>query len=457
MSSAVSSEMKVTREELNPCTIKLTISCSSDQVAAGFNKAVKQLGKKVRIPGFRPGMAPKKMVEDALNPQALYETAAEEIVKSAYESALEKEKLEPHGMPSIDLEKIDKEEGACEFSAKIPLKPIVELVEYKGLAAEKVVPAVTDEEVNAQIEELRRRGGEKKEVTERGVEEGDVAVVNLKVDGEEGAGRTFMVVAGQTFEGLDKAIKGMAPEEMKSVKLDYPENFQNPDWAGKKKVASQVTVKSISAVTMPELDDEFAKSLQTENVDDLKSKIKDAILDAKERSIQEMLRDNLLDQIVTGSKVEVADNTWEQVVDRRLREMQAEAQQQNTTVEAVLGANGMKEDEFLEKLSAEAKVNVKRAVVIDKIFQDNKMEVTNEDVGLLLSAIAQENRVPQDRFEEFVKAYGPQLREEVIFRTMAAKVTELLVEHAKISEVAEGAEEKPAKKATKRTKKADKE
>ncbi len=449
--------MKVTREELNPCTIQLAISCSSDQVTAGFNKALKQLGKKVRIPGFRPGMAPKKLVEDAINPQALFEAAAEEIVKNSYEAAIVDEKLEPHGLPSINIEKLEKDEPVCEFTAKIPLKPIVELTEYKGLKADKVIPSATDEEIAAQIDELRRRGGEKKEVTGRGVEEGDVAVVNLKADGESGDGRTFMVVAGQTFDGLDKAIKGMAPEEMKAAKLDFPENFQNPDWAGKKKVACQVTVRSISAVTMPELDDDFAQSLQTDNVEELKTRIKDAILDAKERSINEMLRDNLLDQIVNSSKVEVADNTWEQVVDRRLREMQAEAEQQKTTVQAVLGANGMSEEEFLTKLSAEAKVNVKRAVVIDKIFQDNKMEVTNEDVGLHLSSIAQENQVPRERFEEFVKAYGPQLREEVIFRTMASKVTDMLVEAAQITEIAENSEEKPAKKATKRTKKADKE
>lgn len=449
--------MKVTREEINPCTIKLTVACSPDQVKGGFDKAIKQLSKKVRIPGFRPGMAPKKMVEDALNPQALYEVAAEEIVKNAFDDAIKSEKLEPHGLPSIDLMKIDKVEGVCEFSAKVPLKPIVELIDYKGLTANRETPEVTDAEVDAQIEELRRRGGKKSEVTDRGVEDGDVAVVNLKVDGETGDGRTFMVVAGQTFEGLDKAIKGMKPEEMKSAKLDYPENFQNPDWAGKKKVATQVSVRSISAVQMPDLDDEFAKGLQTKDVSELKERVREAILDAKQRSADEMLRDQLLDEIVAKSKVEVAENTWEQVVDRRLREMEAEAQQNNTTVETVLKANGMDTDEFLKNLTEEAKVNVRRAVVIQKIFEDNKMDVTNEDVGLHLSAIAQENQVPRERFEEFVKAYGGQLREEVIFRTMAAKVAEFLIEHAQISGDVKKSAEKTEKKATKRTKKADKE
>lgn len=448
--------MKVSREDLNRATVLLTIECSADQVKAGFDKAVKKLGKKVRVPGFRPGMAPKKLVEEALNPQALFETAAQNIVEEAYSSAIEKEGVEPNGMPSIDITKFEREDPACEFTAKVPLKPIVELGEYKGLKAERVVVTVTDEEVEAQIEEMRRRGGEKKEITDRGVQEGDVAVVNIKVDKEEGDGRTFMIVAGQTFAGLDKAIAGMNPEDSKSVTLEFPESFQHKEWAGSKK-KSTVSIKSISAVEMPELDDEFAQGFQAENVDDLKSKVKDAIESAKERSSEEMLRDNLLDLLLQSSEVEVAENTWEQVVNRRMQELEQEGQRVGKSLEEYIQANGMDVEEFTTNLTEEAKVNVRRAVIIDKIFQENKMEVTNEDVGLHMTQIAMENRVPRDKFEEFVKQYGPQLREEVIFRTMANKVTDLLVEHAQITEVQEPGAEKPKPKKAKRTKKEDKE
>lgn len=456
MSSAVSSDMQVKREDLNACTVLLEVSCSADQVKAGFDKAVKKLGKKVRIPGFRPGLAPKKMVEEALNPQALFETAAEEIINTAYKAALEKESLEPNGYPAIDITKFEKEEPTCEFTAKVPLKPVVELAEYKGLEANKVAVSVSDEEVEQHIEEFRRRGGEKKEVTDRGVQEGDVAVVTIKVDGEEGEGRTFMIVAGQTFADLDKALTGMDTEDTKSVTLNFPESFQHKGWAGSKKKAT-VSVKSISAVQLPDLDDDFAKSLNTENVDDLKQKVRDGILDAKERSAEEMLRDNLLDTLLAQSKIEVADNTWEQVVRQRMDDFEREADRQQRTLEDLVSTSGMNVEEFTNNLTEEAKVNVRRAVVIEKIFTDNEMKVTNEDVGLHLTQIAMENRVPREQFEQFVKEYGPQLREEVIFRTMAAKVTDLLVEHAKITEVEAGAEEAPAPKKAKRTKKADKE
>lgn len=460
MSSAVSPDMKVTREEINPCTIKLTVVCSPEQVDAGFNKAVKALGKKVRVPGFRPGMAPKAMVEASLNPQALFETAAEEIVKTAYEEAVTGEKLEPNGYPAVDITKFERDEKSFEFTAKVPLKPIVELADYKGLTAEVPEITVTDEEIDQQVEELRRRGGQKKEVLDRGVQEGDVCVVNIKVDDEDNDGRTFMVVAGQTFPDLDKVLKGLKPEEPKTAKLSFPDSFQNKEWAGEKKSA-KVMVKSISAVQMPDLDDAFAKGFQAENVEDLRDKIKEGIERAKKRSLDEILRDNLLDQIIEKSTVVVAENTWEQVVDRRLRELSEQARMNNTTLEAAIKANGLTEEEYLEGLKKEAEVNVRRAVVIDKIFQENNLEVTNEDVGVHLTDIAMENQIPQEKFEEFVRVNGAALREEVVFRTMAVKVADLLTKHAQITTpgaakpAKSGSSAKPKK--TTRTKKTDKE
>lgn len=449
MSSAVNVENEIKREDLNACTIKLDIKVSPTQVKSGFDKAIKNLGKKANVPGFRKGAAPKAIVEKMLNPQAMYEEALEVIVKRAYEGAIKSEEIEPNGMPMIDVQKIEREPGECEFSAKIPLKPIIELAEYKGLKGEKPAITVTDDEVDAQIEEFRRRAGEKKEVTDRGAMTGDMAVVNVKADGEDGDGKSFMVVVGQTFPGLDKILEGANIDDTKKATLDFPENFQNPDWAGKK-VKATVSVKSINAVQMPELDDAFAAGFQADDVADLKEKVKLGIEQAKSNMSSEVLRDQLLDQVLNKSKVEVADNTWEQVIARRKQEIEQEAKQQNMSMEDYIKANGQDMDTFEKQLREDAILNVRRAVVIDKIFQDNKMEVGNEDVGIHLSAIAQENQVPRDQFESFVKQYGPQLREEVVFRTMATKVAELLVAEADITEVSADATAAPKKAAPKK-------
>lgn len=434
--------MTVTREDLNPCTIKLEVVCSPDQVKAGFDKAVKALSKNVRIPGFRPGAAPKKMVEDLINPNDLYNAAAEEIVKVAFKAALDQEKITPDNQPSVDLTKLEKEPPACEFTVKVPLAPQVDLAEYKGLAVEKNAVTVTDEEVDRQIEELQRRAGKKQEVSGRGIHEGDVAVVNIKLEGHEGDGRNFMIIAGQTFGDLDKAIMGMAAEEIKSADLEFPDNFQEKDWAGQKHHC-HITIRSVSAVQIPDLDDAFAQSLQVKDVSELKERVREGIASAKEQIATEMMNERMLDDLLAKSTVHVADTTWEAVASRRLSEIHAELQQKGATIEDFAKQNGMDLKEFVAAQQQEAKIHVQRAVIIEKIFTAEGMKITDQDANNHFLQIAQENQIKQEDLEAFAKKFGPQLRDEVIFRSMYSKVLALLASHAQISEVAEGT--KPAK------------
>lgn len=456
--STVASDMKVTREDVNPCTVRLTIVCTPEQVRAGFDRALKTLGKKVRVPGFRPGHAPKKMVEDALNPQALYEEAAENIVRRAFDEALAAQDIKSETTPRIELNKLEKDTEECEFTAQIGLQAVVELADTKGLKATKPKLEVTDEEINRTLDDMRARSANRtpQAVTDRGVASGDVVVVNLKAEGAEEEGKQFMVMAGQTFPALDEALMGMHTEEVKAVTLEYPANFRvNESWAGKT-LPTQVMVKSISAVQLPELDDEFAKSLNTENVDDLKEKIREGIMRAKENGLQEMLRDQLLDDLLAKSNVHVSDNTWQAVVDRRLQEMARELSNQRKTIEDYVKETGLTNEEFKARLDAEAQLNVRRAVVIQKIFTDNDMKITDEDVSRHFLQIAAENGVPQNELDNFAKQFGGQLREEVIFRSMAHKVADLLLESADVTEGdLVSVEAEAPKKAAKRTKKSD--
>ena len=446
MSTATTSKMKVTREDLNPCTIKLDIVCSADQVNAGFNKAIKTLSKKVRIPGFRPGTAPKKMVEELINPNDLYNNAAEEIVRVAFKEALEKEKLTPENQPSVDLTKLEKDPPACEFTIKVPLAPQVELADYKGLSVEKTAVNVTDEEVDRQVEELRKRGGKKQEVSGRGIQEGDVAVVNIKPDGQEGDGRNFMIIAGQTFPALDGAIMGMAAEEIKSADLDFPSSFQEKDWANNK-YHCHITIRSVSAVQMPELDDAFAQSLQVKDVKELKERVREGIERAKDQIATEMMNEKMLDDLLTRSTVHVADTTWEAVANRRLGEINAELQQKGATLEDFAKQSGMTLEEFVAAQQQEAKVHVQRAVIIEKIFTGEGMKITDEDANNHFLQIAQENQIKQEELSAFAQKFGPQLRDEVIFRSMYSKVLKFLADNAKVTEVAEGAAPKAKAKA----------
>jgi trigger factor len=461
MGNAVVSEMKVERKDLNPSTVQLAIECSEEQIKAGFDRALRELSKKVKIPGFRPGKAPKAMVEEAVNPQALYENAAENIVRKAYETAAENEKLQPEGQPSVDITEFYRggeklEDGkiadvSFKFTVKVPLAPVVELGEIKGLKAMQPPVDVTDEEISHQIDELRRGQGKKSEVSDRGIQEGDAVVLSLTVNDDE-ASRSFMVIAGQTFPDLDKAMLGLATDDVKAATLNFPENFQHEAWKGQK-LKAKISIKSVSAFQLPELDDEFAKGYNFDNIDALKERVRDGITQVKNNAVRDMMRDQLLDAVLESSTVHVADNTWESVVDRRIREMGQELQSRGTTFEAYFKANEVTEEEFMDQLKNDAELNVRRAVVIQKLFVDHKMTYDQGDVNVIYQQVLAENNVPQDQVESFTKQYGAQIREEVIFRAMTNKVTDLLIENAQITVgmPGEGAEKKkkPAAKGEK--------
>lgn len=427
--------MQVTREELNPCTVKLTVVCDEVQVKEGYDKALKQISKTVKMPGFRPGHVPKGMIEKLIDPNQLNEEAAENIVRSAYRKAVEQEgiKPDPGTPPSVELVKLEQTESACEFNVKVPLPPVVELGEYKGLPVERPAIEVTDEEVEYQIDELRKQRHTREAVTDRGATEGDVAVVNIKLDGEEGDGRNFMTVVGKTFPQLDQALSGMKLEEMKHLDLTFPDNFQEKDWAGKM-FKCLVSLNSISAVKLPDVDDAFAQSLKTDNLEDLKTRLREGILRAKNDMVRDMVSEQLLDRLNERSKVEVSDNMWEQLANRRLAETQQEVQQQGKTMEQHAAENGMTLDAFVDVWKEKAKTHVVRALMIRTIFEQEKMSITNEDLNRELYAMANEFGVEAQQMLDMLKSNNAM--EEVHYRAISRKVSEFLLQNADIKEVA---------------------
>lgn len=443
--------MQVTREDLNPCTVKLNIVCSSEQVKDAFDRALKSIAKEVRLPGFRPGHAPKHMVEKMINPEELYRQAADELIRRTYDKAVAEQKLDVDAgvRPSVELTALDRDEQKGEYSAKVPLPPKIKLSEYKGLEASMPPLAVTDEEVDFQIDELRKRQSSREAITTRSAAEGDYGVANIKPEGDTGEGKNFMVVIGQTFEGLDTALKGMNAEEMKTVELTFPDTFSDSTWAGKK-MKVQLTLNSISAVTLPALDESFAKSLKTDSVDELKTRMRESIIEAKKQMSNDMLQEQLLEKLRESSEISVSDNMWEALANQRLTEIAQEQGRQGKSLEQYAAENGMVIDDLVKAWHEQAKVHVERAMIVREIFAAEKLAITNDELNEELFSMAQEYQMePMELLEAMRRAGSLQ---ELQFRAISRKVTNFLIENAKISE-GDAPASKPAKKAA--AKKAD--
>jgi trigger factor len=436
--AASSPAMQVTREELNPCTLKLTIVCDPQEVTDGFNRAFKQIAKKVKLPGFRPGHAPRAMLEGIVSKEELYDEAAEHIVRNSFKKALEQEGIQPDQSvrPTVELQSLDRDSAQAEYTAKVPLPPKVTLGDYKGLPLEKPPVEVTDEEVERQIEEFRKRRQTREAVTDRGVEEGDVAVVNIKAEGETGEGHTFMSVAGQLFPQLDEALRGMKVEEMKNVELTFPDTFTEKEWAGQTKKVT-VTLNSLSAVKLPELDDAFAQSLQTENVEDLRVRVRDGIGRAKESMLRDMLGEQLLDRLHERSEVNVSDNMWEQLAQRRLEETAYEQQRQGKSLEQYAAENGMTVEQLILAWQEKAKMHVERALLIREVFTAEQMQLTNQELNVELQGMAQEYGVELEQMVNMLRENNA--IDELHFRAISRKVGDFLEANATIQEATEAA------------------
>ncbi len=449
--------MQVTREDLNPCTVKLTVVCDPEEVQQGYDTAFRQLTKKVKLPGFRPGKAPRAMLEGVLPSQDWNEAAAEEIVRKAYAKAVEQEGLQVDRTtsPQVSLDALDQKERKAEFTAKVPLPPQVELGEYKGLPVTQPPTDVTDEEIDNQIAELQKRGQQREKVADRGATDGDVAVLNLKA--EEGEGKSFVTVVGNSFAALDDAVRGMGVEEMKNIELSFPEDFQVKEWQGQTHTV-KLTLNSLSAVSTPALDDAFAQSLQMENLDALKNRLRENIGRAKQQMVRQVLFEGLLEALMERSTVSVSDNMWEALADRRLRETAQEQQNNGKSLEDYAKENGMTVESLVEAWKDRAKLEVQRALLIQTVYSTEKMQIGNDELNRELVAMAQEYGVEPMEMVQTLQQNNA--LDELQFRALSRKVSDFLLAHADVTigtpKAAEAAteeapvEEKPKKSRAKK-------
>lgn len=426
--------MQVTREDLNPCTVKLDIVCSQEQIESGFDRALKQYAKQLKVPGFRPGKAPKDVVAKMVDPDDLRGEAADIIVRAALKTALEQEGIALEGRPSVELVSFEREPAEMTFTVKVPLPAKVELMDVTTITAEKPSAEVDEEEVERELEALRRRQGKRETITDRGLQDGDMAVINIQPEGAE-EGKSFMIVSGQTFPELDGVLQDLTPESVVTAKLPFPESFQEKDWAGKTMEAT-VTVRSITSLRLPELDEAFAKSMQFDTMDELRTRVREHIERAKAQNAQEVVNEQILDQIAAGSQVHFADTTWESVLERQLNEVRRDLASKKSSLEEFCEKNGMTVEEYVEAQKKEAKLQVQRAVIVEHIFRQESMEVTQDEAQRHFLQIASENGVKPDGLAQFHKEYGEAIRDEVLFRAMYGKVMEWLNEQVTVTEVA---------------------
>ena len=287
-------------EKLEKSRVALTIEVGAEEFEAAVNKAYLKMRGKMNIPGFRPGKAPRKMIESMYGAEVFYEEAVNAVLPDAYESAVDEQKLEVVGYPQVEIESVGKE-GAV-FKCTVAVYPEVELGQYKGLEAVKAEVKVMAADVNARLKEMADRNSRLVAV-ERAVKKGDTANIDFEgfdngVAFEGGKGDAFdlEIGSGSFVPGFEDQLIGMKAGEEKDIDITFPENY-TPELAGKP-VVFHVKVNEVKVKELPAIDDEFAKDVsEFDTLKELKADLKKKITEEREASAKQAFEDELMRQV----------------------------------------------------------------------------------------------------------------------------------------------------------------
>jgi trigger factor len=402
--------VKSTVEQLSPTRVRINVEVPFAELAPDIDTAFKQMAKQIRMPGFRPGKVPVKLLESRVDKQVMFDQVVEEVVPGRYTEAVTTAEVQPIGQPQIEVTKKEYGEDLT-FTAEVDVRPEIALPDLSALKITVDAIEVSDEEVDAELQNLRARFGTLTGV-ERGAQDGDFVSIDLSatIDGEDvpeakTEGLSHEVGSGQLIEGLDDAIKGLKVDESKV----FTTKLVAGDHSGE---AAEVTVKvnSVKERELPEPDDEFAQlASEFDTIDALKESLVEQVRRVKRIGQAEQIRDKALEVLLEQVDVPIPENIVQAQVDDAMHNAIHGLDHDEAKFEETLKEQGSTR----EKFDADNRTNAERAVttqlLMDRIADDLGIQVGQNELterlvlmsrqyGLepqqLLQVLQQNNQLP---------------------------------------------------------------
>lgn len=444
--------MNYSIKENNKKEATLEIVVSSEEFAKGLDFAFNKNKKYFSIPGFRKGKVPRKMVEKYYGVEVLYEDAVNEIIPAKYEEAALDSKLDIVSKPEVDIVSISVEEGFV-FTAKVSLKPEVEIKGYKGIKAQKNEYTVKADDVNKEIDAMKEKTVRIVEKEDGEVEKGDIVNIDYEgfcdgvaFEGGKAEGFDLTIGSGQFIPGFEDALVGAKLGETE-INVKFPKEYHAEDLKGKK-ATFKIKVNKISKKEYPEVNDDFAKDVsEFDTLKELKADIKKKLTEnAKQRTKQEF-ENAVLEQVSDLAKVEIPDCMIEDRCESLANDFAYRLKSQGMELNTYLQYTGLTEDAFKNQFKDRAESQVKMSLALAEIAKKEKIEVSDKDVEKELEKMAESYNMEVDKIKQFINP--DDIKEDL----KMSKTVDFLVENAVAEEKTEAEKKAPAKKTT--AKKAD--
>ena len=429
--------VKTNVTELPDSRVRVEVEVPTEALERELNSAASELGREMRVPGFRSGKVPAEVVLRQVGREAVLDEAVRRGLPGWYEQALADTGIQTVGDPQVDLSDLPEKGAPLAFTIEIGVVPPAQLGEYKGIEVGRRGPNVDDQEVQAELERLRESHASL-ETVDRAAGDGDFVVMDYvgsldeePFEGGEGRGQVVELGSGRLTPGFEDQLKGASAGEERTIELTFPDDYPAEELAGQD-ASFAVQVKEVKEKRLPELDDDFAvEAGGYDSLDELRTEIESRIAQAEERAIEAEFREAAVDAVVDKAKIQVpkelvhskAHEMWH----RTARRLAA----QGVNPEQYLAMTGKDEEELVVESEPEAETALKREAVLAAVVEAEGIEVSDEEIEQALRGSAPPDATEKQlkRLMKRARSQGADdaLREDIAMR----KAVDLIVENAK--------------------------
>jgi len=386
--------MTVKVEKMDKSRVLLEITVEANEVTLAYNRVAKKAAGDINVPGFRKGKAPRHIIEKYTGNDYLQDRAIEMLMKTALFNAYHETEILPVSVPSVEVVQIEEGKDFI-FKATVEVKPEVELGEYMGLEVEKETAEVTDEQVDQELK--RRQDMHAKVLT---LEEGEVLeqdIVSIDFEGfvdnvpfEGGNGENFELTigSGMFIPGFEEQLKGTHIGQEVEINVPFPGDYQNQELAGKDSMF-KVKINSIKRKELSELDDEFAKDIsEFDTLAELKEDIKQKILEATEKRLDNEYRSEMVKRAVDNASVEIPEGMIQERIDSMFQDMETKLASQGLSMQQYYEYLNSSKEAMRESYCVQAAEGIKTELVLEAIAEKEDIFVTVEELDKEIDKLA---------------------------------------------------------------------
>ena len=426
--------MSLQVEKLEHNMAKLTIEVPAEELEKALETAYQKNKNKISVPGFRKGKAPRNMIEKMYGPAIFYEDAANELIPDAYEKALDECEEEIVSAPKIDVTQIEKGKDFI-FTAEVAVKPEVTLGKYKGIKVDEADLAVTEEEINAQIEKERENSARTISVEDRPVKDGDITTLDFEgfVDGvafEGGKGTDYPLTigSGSFIPGFEEQLIGAELNKEVEVNVTFPEDYHAKDLAGKP-ATFKCKIKDIKEKELPELDDEFASEVSAfDTMAEYKEDVKKSLEMKKADAAKIAKEEAVIDAVIEDAKMDIPDAMVETEQRQIIEEFSQRMRMQGLTMEQYMQFTGMTPQALMDQTKPQALKRIQSRLVLEAVAKAEDLKASEEDYAAEIKDMSEKYQMEEDKIKEMLGEKGKkQVEEDLAIR----KAVDFLVDNAK--------------------------